>query len=88
MFYDGLEGCGAFYLILHNGKVLDGIANDAGYGDHWSPSGRYVCGIAGPEDRLWVADAWLGRIVSNLRKLKLSEEDKKWLARIHKIARE
>lgn len=79
MFYDGLEGCGASQLITRGGRRLAGIATDAGYSDLWSPSGRYVSGVAGPDDSLWIADAWRARIVPNASRIKMAPRDRKWL---------
>lgn len=87
MYYNGLEGCGAFYLILPTGKMLDGIAMDAGFADEWSPSNRYVSGIAGPDIRLWFADVTEGRIISHITSLKLSDSDRKWEKRMRANAR-
>ena len=74
MYYDGLEGCGASLLISHHGKVLDGIATDAGYDDTWSRDGRYVAGLNGGGgkdylEHVWIADVWRGKIIREIKTL-------------------
>ncbi|HEX8237341.1 MAG TPA: hypothetical protein VF600_15380 [Abditibacteriaceae bacterium] len=81
MFNDGLEGCGANYLITRAGKVLDGIATDVGYTDEWSPNGRYVAGTSGgggddAKAHVWVADVWKAEIV---RRFHIVDGDPHWL---------
>ena len=70
MFYDGLEGCGASYLLRGN-AMLDGIGLDDGSSDEWSANGRYVAGLSGgggDESRvyLWIADVWHGKVVRRI----------------------
>lgn len=70
MFYDGLEGCGASYLLRGN-TMLDGIGLDDGSFDEWSVNGRYVAGengAGGNETRsyVWIADVWQGKIVRKI----------------------
>lgn len=79
MFVDGLEACVPFYLILPNGQMLNGTAAGDGFADSWSPSGRYVSGIAGPDVNLWFADAIAGRMISDMQHLPLSRTDRKWV---------
>lgn len=72
MFYDGLEGCTSSLLISRNGKMIDGIASDVGYADEWNSSGRYVVGLNGGGNYVWIADVWTGKII---RKIKFPGSD-------------
>jgi len=84
MFYDGLEGCGASFLLSYNSEMLESIALDAGSGEEWSRNGRYVSGVAVGEvnrpDYLWVADTWKGKIVRRFsdRRFHYYEYSPKW----------
>ncbi|BCM90264.1 hypothetical protein IAD21_02115 [Abditibacteriota bacterium] len=85
MYYNGLEGdADAPLLIRRDGFPLDGIAMDAGYTDDWSPSGRYVSGVAGAQDRLWIYDALQGAKISKASPARMSPPDQKWLRRLPK----
>lgn len=83
MFYDGLEGCAASYLISRSGKVLDGIATDVGYEDKWNSSGQFVTGFSyGTAPHIWVADTWQGRIIRSIPQPGSNPEpDYAWLNR-------
>ncbi len=79
MFYDGLEGCGAAYLILRDGQMLDGVGTDDVYSAKWSANGRYVCGFnaGGGDDKrmhLWIGDVWRSRIVREIYRPDLDYE--------------
>jgi hypothetical protein len=87
MYYNGLEGCGASYLIATDGKDLEGIATDDGNTDSWSPSGNYVSGIAGPDNRFWVANVWTKQVYHDARQLHLAGADGKWLTKVAKEAK-
>lgn len=85
MYYNGLEGdADAPLLVRRDGFPLDGIAIDAGYTDDWSPSGRYVSGVAGGEDRLWVYDASKGSKISKSSPPPMTPADRKWLRQLPK----
>lgn len=79
MFSDGTEGCSANYLILRDGRMLDGMGTDAGDEDQWSANGRYVCGFNGgggsdKDGYLWVGDVQRGKIVRKIRRPDLAYE--------------
>lgn len=77
-FYDGLEGCSAILLISRQGKILNGTAADIGYNDEWDSSGRYVAGLNGGGNYVWIADAWSGRIIREIKYPENSWPDYNW----------
>ena len=86
MYYDGLEGdADPSLLVRRDGVPLDGVAIDAGYQDSWSPSGRFVSGVAGEEDRLWIYDAVTEAKIAQTHPPKtMSERDRQWLRQLPK----
>ena len=82
MYYDGLEGdADPPMLVRRDGFPLDDIELDAGFTDEWSPSGRYVSGVAGTEHgyRLWIYNAMSGVPIRKSSSAPMSQSDRKWL---------
>lgn len=86
MYYNGLEGdADSPLLVRHDGFPLDGIALDAGNSDDWSPSGRFVSGVADANDRLWIYDAITGTKISRTSPPTMISNDRKWLRQLPKL---
>ncbi|RYX80436.1 hypothetical protein EON83_28620 [bacterium] len=86
MYYNGLEGdADPPLLVRRDGFPVDGIALDSGYSDRWSPSGRYVSGVAGANDRLWIYDAIKGTKISRTSPPTMISTDRQWLRQLSRL---